>query len=137
MFIAYLIAASAATPAEQLTALISSADEIDAVDGNARGVSFTIENNDELFRVEASTRGGRITSIAQIDLGPATATAHRFTWLADALQESPAAIARFAVDPTGAVTMETDDGVTYQLIASKSPNAAVSARWAAAWDHEG
>jgi len=137
MCIVFLIAAAAATPAEQLTALISSADEIDAVEGNERGIAFTIENNDEVFRVEAATRGGRITSIAQTDLGPATSVAHRFTWLADALQESPAAIHALTVAEDGTVSLATDDGTVYKLIASKSPNAAVSARWAAAWDHEG
>lgn len=129
--------AVAAAPADQLTALLASADEIDAVTASARGVAFTIENGDQAFRVEASTHDARITSVEIIDLGPAHAKAHPFSWLADELQESPAGIVTLRVDAAGHVTLATDEGTQYQLAASKSPNAAVSARWAAAWDHDG
>jgi hypothetical protein len=119
----------------RLVETLGGADSIEAVSARGRTVTFTIVRDGELLRVAVATsRKGEILSFATISAGPADVELHGLTWLAGELAEATA-ITRLVADEDGAVTISTSDGQRYMAIPGRGSggNAAVEARWAAAW----
>ena len=121
------------TGGAQLTALLAEADSIDAVSSHGSVVEIDLVRAHESFRVAAATKDGTITSVQLFDVGPAAHTTRgALSWLSHELASSD--VATLTVADDGAVSLTTKRGAHYALIAATGGNAAVSARWAAAWD---
>jgi len=124
----------------RLAEVLGTADAIHAVSAKRREVTFVISRGEQVTRVRATTtRRGEVTTLeiapiadteaARLELGGG------LSWLADELAEVTA-VTRLVADDDGAVTITTSDHRRYMAIPGRGSggNAAVEARWAAAWD---
>ncbi len=123
--------------------------EADAIHGVSRAgirtrrgqhvISFAIDRGDIALRIDATTRtSGEVISLTIVPAGPAQGDLGSLSWLAPELAQTTA-ITRLTVDEDGAVTITTNDDRAYMAIpgrGSGGANAAASARWAAAWNHD-
>lgn len=122
----------------QLAEALAAADSIDAVHARDRTVSFAITRAGTAFSVDATTRrSGEVVSLIVSEAPGARVSEHGgLTWLGDELASGRIRVTRLVVDEDGAVTIATSAGRTYMAIPGRGSggNAAVEARWAAAWD---
>jgi hypothetical protein len=126
-----------AAPAAQarLASLLVAADSIDSLATSATSATFAIERSGEAYTIVATTSDtGAIMAVAVTDAGPATSEGGALSWLGPELVDATAIATVLTSD--GAVTLVTSEGRYYRAIPSHGANAAVEARWAAAWDHD-
>jgi hypothetical protein len=123
----------------RLAVTLAEADAIHAITTRRGSIAFAIDRDGEAFAVIATTRTkgrarGEVIALSITDVGPAIGGAGGLSWLAVELAEATA-ITGLAVDEDGAVTITTSDGRAYMAIPGRGSggNAAVEARWAAAW----
>lgn len=124
----------------RLAVTLAEADAIHAITARRRTIVFTIDRDGEAYELIANTRTtgrakGEVIALSITDLGPASGLGGSLTWLGTELAEATA-ITGLAVDADGAVTLTTNDGRAYLAIPGRGSggNAAVEARWAAAWN---
>ena len=119
----------------RLAVTLAEADAIHAIAAKRGAIVFAIDRDGEAFEVIAKTRKGEVIALSIIDVGPAIGDAGGLSWLGAELAEATA-ITGLAVDEDGAVTITTSDGRAYMAIPGRGSggNAAVEARWAAAWN---
>lgn len=123
----------------RLAEALGDADSIDwvTVDRAHHRVTFAIDRAGEAYEIIATTRpSGTVVSLAIRDLGLGHVGMGSLSWLADAMQDT-AAVSRLLVDEDGAVTLVTSEGARLMAIPGRGSggNAAVEARWAAAWNN--
>ena len=123
----------------RLAVTLAEADAIHSFHAKRGAIVFAIDRDGEAFAVIAKvrTRGpakGEVIALSITDVGPAMGDAGGLTWLGAELAEATA-VTGLAVDADGAVTITTSDGRAYMAIPGRGSggNAAVEARWAAAW----
>ncbi|MBL9014740.1 MAG: hypothetical protein JNL83_11220 [Myxococcales bacterium] len=121
----------------QLAVTLSEADAIHSVHARAGSVVFAIEREGRATEIAVRTksaRDGAVTALTITDLGPALGGANSLAWLGAELADATAVTA-VTPDEDGAVTITTSDGRAYMAIPGRGSggNAAVEARWAAAW----
>ena len=119
---------------------LAEADAIHAIGRRGQTIVFTIDRDGEALEVVVGvrTRGktrGQVASLSIRPVGPATGDYGSLSWLGAELADATAVTA-LAIDEDGAVTITTSDGRAYMAIPGRGSggNAAVEARWAAAWD---
>ncbi len=119
----------------RLAVTLAEADAIHAIAARRGAIVFAIDRDGEALEVVATTRRGAVTGLSITDIGPALGGAGGLTWLGAELAEATA-ITALSVDEDGAVTITTNDGRAYMAIPGRGSggNAAVEARWAAAWN---
>ena len=129
----------------RLAETLAGADAIHSVTARRGMISFAITRGERSFQVAALTVSkptarsakGEIVSLTITPTAPSAAAIELggLSWLGDEL-ESVTAITHLVPDEDGAVTITTDDGRRYMAIPGRGSggNAAVEARWAAAWD---
>lgn len=124
----------------RLAETLGEADAIHAVRAHGRRITFVITRGAQTIEVTATTRrgNGEVTALAIAPVAPTAAALGGLSWLADEL-EGATAVTRLVADEDGAVTVTTREGQRYMLIPGRGSggvdgNAAVAARWAAAWD---
>jgi hypothetical protein len=138
--ISFVLATLAAKPSPQaeLADALASADSIDAVraDRARHTVTFAIERGGEAYEIVATTRAsGAVVAVTIRARGVGTVEPGNLTWLADVMKDV-AAVTRLSIDEDGAVTVVTSNGMRFMAIPGRGSggNAAVEARWAAAWN---
>jgi hypothetical protein len=121
----------------QLADALANADSIDSVHGAGNTVTFAITRGDHLIDVVATTRAGEVSLVVEHARSGGDIELGGLTWLVDTMKET-IAIKRLDVDEDGAVMLTTDAGTRYMAIPGRGSggNAAVEARWAAAWNHD-
>jgi hypothetical protein len=121
----------------RLAVTLAEADAIHAIGTRRGAIVFAIDRDGEAFEVVATTRKGEVTSLSITDVGIAIGDAGGLSWLGAELADATA-ITGLAVDEDGAVTITTSDGRAYMAIPGRGSggNAAVEARWAAAWNRD-
>jgi len=129
----------------QLAVTLSEADAIHAVTARARAgrtatIVFAIDRDGQTYELVATTRAkgaakGEVIALTITGLGPAIGGPGNLSWLGAELIDATAVTA-LSSDEDGAVTITTSDGRAYMAIPGRGSggNAAVEARWAAAWD---
>ncbi|MBL0214636.1 MAG: hypothetical protein IPQ07_12195 [Myxococcales bacterium] len=124
----------------RLAEALAEADAIHAVGRRGQRIVFRIDRDGEALEVVVGVRTkgkarGAVASLSITAVGPATGDLGSLSWLGAELADATA-ITALAVDEDGAVTITTSDGRTYMAIPGRGSggNAAVEARWAAAWD---
>ena len=123
----------------RLAEVLGAADGIHGVTVKGNQVSFVINRDEQVFRVVASTRKGEVMALSIIPVSDhGMELGGGLSWLASEL-EGATAVTRLVANEDGAVTITTNDNRRYMAIPGRGSggNAAVEARWAAAWDHEG
>ena len=121
----------------RLAEVLGTADGIHSIAAKGSRVVFVIHRGEQVFRVVATTRKGEVTALEiapiadqDLELGGG------LSWLADELA-AVTAVTRLVADEDGAVTITTNDNRRYMAIPGRGSgggNAAVEARWAAAWN---
>ncbi len=124
----------------RLAVALAEADAIHAVGRRGQQIVFTIDRDGQAFEVAAGVRTkgrarGEVASLSITPVGPAAGDVGSLSWLGAELADATA-ITALGIDEDGAVTITTSDGRTYMAIPGRGSggNAAVEARWAAAWD---
>jgi len=128
----------------RLAVTLAEADAIHAIrrDPKRATITFAIDRDGEAFDVVATTRArgrhqGEVVALSIVDAGPALGDVGSLSWLGAELADATA-ITRLVVDEDGAVTITTSEGHAYMAIPGRGSggNAAVEARWAAAWSSD-
>lgn len=131
-----VIASSPRAAQVQLAVVLGEAAAVYAVEPTDRALTFVIDREGQAQRVRASLdRRGTVIALAIAHAGPAIDDLGALSWLADELATTTA-ITRLVVDADGAATITTSDDRHYMAIPGRGSggNAAVEARWAAAWN---
>ena len=135
-----LSATAPRTAQVQLAETLASADAIDSVAHAGARITFAIDRDGEAYRVIVTTRAngrhrGEVIALSIEDAGPSRGDLGSLSWLGAELAEATA-ITGLMADEDGAVTITTSDGRAYMAIPGRGSggNAAVEARWAAAWN---
>lgn len=120
----------------RLAEALAEADAIHAIAGRGRTVTFAIDHGGAAIELAVTTGArGEVLRVDRARRGDALGGPGGLSWLAPELAETTA-VTRLVVDDDGAVTILTSDRRRYVAIPGRGSggNAAVSARWAAAWD---
>lgn len=123
------------------------ADSIESVEANGREISFVVLDRGAGKKITVrTTKRGVVSSlvVAPFPVAVAGNELGSLSWLGTELADTSAsAIVRLTVDDEGAVLVVTDDARRYLLIpgrgsggSARTGNAAVDARWAAAWNDD-
>jgi hypothetical protein len=113
---------------------LATADSVDYVRAEPTAVAFGIDRAGEGYTLVATIDArGRVVALEIDDVGIGHTGAGALSWLVDVAHDTRA-IVQLVVD-AGIVVVVTADGERYEAIRHAGrTNAAVEARWAAAWD---
>ena len=124
----------------QLAVTLSEADAIYSISARNGAITFAIDRDGQAYEVTATTRAkgkhrGEVIALTITDVGPALGDVGNLSWLGTDLMDATA-VTTLSSDEDGAVTITTSDGRGYMAIPGRGSggNAAVEARWAAAWN---
>ena len=117
-----------------LADVLASADSIDYVRSGDHRITFAIDRAGEAYTLVVRTNArDRVVGFELTDAGPGSYELGDLSWLVDVMKQS-AAVTRLGIAADGTVTVVTADGERYQALPGRGSNAAVEARWAAAWN---
>lgn len=125
----------------RLAEVIAEADAVHAIIPHRTKAKSTVEvaldREGVAYRIVATVGAhGEVTQLVVDERGAARGEVGNLSWLSGAV-ENATAIVRMAIDEDDAVTLTTDAGEAFMIIPGRGSgggNAAVEARWAAAWD---
>jgi hypothetical protein len=127
----------------RLAELIGDADAVHSISvrrakAKVTEIDIALDREGTAYRVVATINArGEVTSLSIDERGPSYGELGSLSWLSPAIVNATA-ITRIAVDEDDAVTLTTDAGEAFMIIPGRGSggagNAAVEARWAAAWD---
>jgi hypothetical protein len=127
----------------RLAELIGEADAVHSISvrrakAKAIAVEVALDLDGTAYRVVAQINArGEVTAITLDERGPSYGELGSLSWLSPEIANATA-IVRVATDEDDAVTLTTDSGEAFMIIPGRGSggagNAAVEARWAAAWD---
>jgi hypothetical protein len=121
----------------RLAAVLADASAIDWVAANDSTITFGIERGTAALRVTVTVRDdGDIGKLAVVPVDGVLPHKHgALSWLGGELRDATS-IDNLSVDDDGVIIVSTTDGRKYKALPARKSagNAAVEARWAAAWD---
>ncbi len=131
----------------RLAEMIGEADAVHAITARRTRASLSLDvsldHDDTAYTVVATVDArGAVTAITIHERGAAFGELGSLSWLSPAIANANA-ITRITVDEDDAITLTTDAGEAFQIIAGRGSggaggstvgNEATAARWAAAWD---
>lgn len=126
----------------RLAETLAEADAVHAIvprraNAKAKAIELAVDRDGTAYRVVVAIGArGEVTGITIDERGVARGEIGSLSWLSGAV-ENATAIVRMVVDEDDAVTLTTDTGEAFMIIPGRGSgggNAAVEARWAAAWD---
>ena len=125
----------------RLAEMIGDADAVHSISvrrakAKVKAIDIALDRDGTAYRVTATVNAhGDVTSLTIDERGTSYAELGSLSWLSPEIASSTA-ITRITVDEDDAVTLTTDTGEAFMIIPGRGSggNAAVEARWAAAWD---
>lgn len=112
---------------------LGTAESVDFVRARDRAVTFGIDRAGEAYEIVAAIdERGRVVALEIDDVGRGSAEPGGLSWLTDVMKDV-ASVARLEVDD-GEVVVITATGERYLIVDRTDGNAAVEARWGAAWN---
>jgi len=125
----------------RLAEMIGDADAVHSISvrrakAKVKAIDIALDRDGTAYRVTATVNAhGDVTSLTIDERGTSYAELGSLSWLSPEIASSTA-ITRITVDEDDAVTLTTDTGDAFMIIPGRGSggNAAVEARWAAAWD---
>jgi hypothetical protein len=113
---------------------LGTADSVDFVLARDRIVTFGIDRAGEAYEILATIDAhGRVVALEIGDVGRGRFEPGRLSWLTDVMKDA-ASVARLDVEDDGEVVVITNTGERYLTVERTDGNAAVEARWGAAWN---